>query len=291
MNIKFIIFILLASVTLFSCNSKKDSANDKPFSGIDFSKGEYKLFFYVPPGDPNAFDYSGFQKEYKNFYITDKEALTKIKESLITEKASSYNFSGSLYIVSLTQDNEIIDGGFIDIEDHIFLSDNGEFHIDSTVLSSLSNYFIPLLSYEVTCKTISISNMLFDFIENSKGFNYTYNDERKNPLLDYTGYVELFTIKENFDVDKLQKQIEKDFKGVGKTQVIGLSYNGKDSLSVEMLWENNFSKNLPDGYKIIKSFTDSIDLPLPVYNVEKSQIIEFFSEEDITEYEIKEMYE
>jgi hypothetical protein len=277
--------ILTLTVIIVSCK-------EKPFSKIDFNKGEFKLFFYTQPTDTLILGNNNFYKKYKNFYVTDKQAIEKIINKVIQEKLNKKDNFNLHYVMRLIKDGEDIDGGIISLENQEIYYKNSKYRINLDELENLNNYFIGLRSLEFNCYTIKNINKTLSFIESINGFTYGNFDAVRKHFKEFNGTVVLSVDKEkinqNNDVKVIENRISQDFKKQGKIKLLTSSYKGGNEILIELLWENDFSKNLPDGYKMIKNYSDSIDMPLIVYNVGKEELQKFFANNGISDYIINE---
>jgi len=281
--------LVLISLFLISCGGK-------PLSKIDFTKGDYKLYFYSLPGQDNGQDTNSFFVKHNNFYITDNSILKNIKEDVIIEKSNrktSYNF---LYALRLVQDGEIIDGGILDVVNGEILYHNGKYEFDLRQFEKHIDGLEVLNSFEVNCVTISNTKKFFDFVDDSgDGFIFTNSEDGENPIIKFNGIVDLITDTTNVDFssgyDGFQKRFVSDFKDLGDIAILSSNFGGGDSITLTMLWEKDYTSNLPTGYRITKQYNDTIDLPLQVYDIKKEGIISFFLENRIEGYEIIDLNE
>ena len=78
-----------------------------------------------------------------------------------------------------------------------------------------------------------------------------------------------------------------NFKSIGKVKVLDFSFRGGDTITFSLLTEKDFSKQIPVGYNIQKAFTDSLNIPILLYDLEESKIIEFFERNRIMDYEVE----
>ncbi len=281
-----ILKFILASILLVSCGSK-------PLSKIDFSKGDYKLYFITIPGNLSLHETSEFQKKYKNFYINDNTTLEKIKNQIIHERTTGKQSSNSFYGLRLMQGKVLIDGSILDLENNEILYHNGKYKFDINEFERLKDNFKKLNSFEVNCITITNNKAFFEYVKNSNGFINTNSDKKDNPIDNYNGKIDLLTDTSIISIEKdwelLKKEITSDFDNISKIEIVNFLYNGGDSVFITLLCETDFTSKLPEGYKIISKFTDTLNLPLQVYNLEKTEIINFFQTRGISEYELKDL--
>jgi len=277
--------ILTLTVIIVSCK-------EKPLSKTDFNKGDYKLFFYTQPTDTLFAGKNEFYKKYKNFYITDKQAIETIKNNVIQDESNKKNDLSFPYVMRLLKDGKDIDGGIISIESKEIYYHKGKFGFNLDEFEKLNNHFIELNSLEVKCFTINDLRKTLDFIESVDGLTYGNFDSVKNHFKEFNGTVVLSLDKEKInqsnDFNIIESRISQDFKKQGKVKLLSSSYKGGNEILIELLWENDFSKKLPDGYKVIKNYSDSIDMPLLVYNVEKDVLQRFFENNEVSDYIINE---
>jgi len=263
----------------------------KPLSKVKFSKGEYKLYFVVLPGISSENEIVDFQVEHKNFYIDNNSVLEKIKNQIILEKTYGKRSSNSFYILKLLHDNEFIDGGILDLENNEILYHNGKYKFDIETFQNYKSDFKKLSAFEVNCVTIQNINTFITFVEKSKGFANINSDNLQNPLISYIGKIDLISdtsiiaIENGWEYNKAK--ISSHFENLGKIDIIGFKYHGGDSIYITLLCENDISSKLPKGYKIIRPFTDTINIPIQVYDLEKTEITRFLDKRGIIEYEIK----
>lgn len=285
MTIRNIKLVLLAIIFI--------ACKEKPLSRIDFNKGEYKLFFYTQPTDTLIEGNYEFYRKYKNFYITDKQVIETIIKNVIQDKSTIINDNFNFhYVMRLIKDGEDIDGGIISLENQVIYYKKGKYGFNLVELEKLNNHFIELKSLEVNCYTIENINKTLKFIESKKGFTYGNTDAMKKQFNEFNGTVILSVDKDKInqinDFIVIERRIFQDFKKQGKIKLLTLSYKGGNEILIELLWENDFSKRLPDGYKVIKKYSDSINMPLLVFNLEKEVLQKFFANNGISDYRINE---
>jgi len=281
---------IIVSLTFCSCANK-------PLSKIDFSKGDYKLFFFYQPIDSALTSPTKkiheFQKNYGNFYITDKNALEIIKVKVIQDKALENKPSNSFYMLRLVCNGKVVDGGILDLENNEIINSDGKYKFDFNELEKLHNSFNKLNSFEVNCPTISNTNKLIQLVENKNGFIYFGTQDGENPIKGFLGKIDLITdVKQSdfsSDFEKTKKEFEADFKEIGKVKFFDGLYEGGDSMKISMLWEKDFTSKLPRKYRVLKAYSDSINFPINIYDIEKRELIEFFDNEKLRDYKIKEL--
>ncbi len=159
----------------------------------------------------------------------------------------------------LLKDEKDFDGGIISLESKEIYYNKAKFGFNLDELEKLNNHFIKLKSLEVNCYTIENINKTLNFIASIGGLTYGNFDTVRNNFKEFNGTVVLSVDKEkinqinNFNV--IERRISKDFKEQGKIKLLTSSYKGGNEILIELLWENDFSKNLPDGYKVIKNYS------------------------------------
>lgn len=281
---------IIISLTLCSCTNK-------PLNKIDFSEGEYKLYFFYAPIDSrldsSTREITEFQKKYGNFYITDKDVLENIKGKIIQDRALENNFSNSFYVVRLICNGKVVDGGILDLENREIIYLKGKYKFDIKALERFHNKFNKLNSFEVSSPTISNSKRLIKLVEKNNGFIYFSTQDGTNPFEGYMGKIELITAIEQNDLLKdpelNKKEYEADFKKFGKAKFFESHYEGGDSIKISMLWEKDFTFKLPKKYKVFKAYSDSIYFPLYIYDIDREKIVEFFDKEKVKDYKIREL--
>ena len=283
-----IIILSLFSIIFSSCENK-------PFQGIKYGDDSYKLYCFAIPFDSSYHRINHFYEDYKNFYITDTKSLEILSNEILGDKTFEQTSSNSLYAFRLVKDKEIIDGGIMDAENGKFFYINSKYEFDIDKFKQQKNYFNKLNSFKINTKTISNAKKFLGFVEQTNGFIYNYTKDGKNPIIGFNGKTEVLTdtstINMNFTNgwEDIENQIKHDFKNVGKIRILNASYLGGDTITFSLLTEKDFSNQLPSGYKIQKAFSDSIDLPILLYDVEKSKIVEFFEKNGIMDYEIEDL--
>ena len=268
------------------------SCENKPLVNANLADGEYKLYFIIPPGNQTMRKTIDFHEKYGSFYISNPNKLEILQKEIIQNKTSGRTSSNSYYFLRLTNDKKFVDGGVIDLENHEFLYHNGKYDFDVDELEKLHEDFIPLNSFQVDCRTITNSNKFFEFMLESSGFIYNIGND-KNPLAKFKGKVGLKTGAQGIDfsggIENIQNKFRKDFENLGEILFLETSYQGGDSISLSMLWQEDFSNRLPDGYRIIKPFSDTINLPIFVYDIDKTEIRNFFENERIKDFIIRDL--
>ncbi len=290
MKTRKIYFVILIAISLLTV-----SFVEKPLSEIDFSNGDYKLYCYVIPGTINSQEFNDFHFENKNFYIDDKSTLEKIKNSIIGEKSDTQKPYGYLYALQLVLNGEIIDGGAIDTDNKEIIYYNGKYKFDLKEFTKFKGNFKRLDSYEVNCVTISNTKHFLKFVENSTGFIFKNYKEEENPLIRFNGKIDLKSDTSNADFrigwEMFQNKFSSDFSDIGEITILHSDYNGGDSINVTMLWKSDYSSRLPKGYRIINQYTDTLNLPIQVYDISKEKIIDFFKNNGIQGFTIKDLNE
>lgn len=281
---------IIVSLTLCFCTNK-------PLSKIDFSKGDYKLYFFNVPIDSRLYSptrkITEFQKKYGNFFITDKDVLRIIKEKVIQDKVLENKSSNSFYMLRLICNGKVVDGGILDLDNSEIIYLDGKYKFDIKEIEKFHNKFNKLNSFEVICPTISTSKKLIKLVENKNGFIYFGTQDGKSPFEGYSGKIELTTAIEESDVFKdpevNKKEYEADFEEIGKAKFFESHYEGGDSIKISMLWEKDFTSKLSRKYKVFKTYSDSIYFPLNIYDINQKELVKFFHNEKIRDYKIREL--
>ena len=269
------------------------SCGQKPLENIDLSEGNYKMYFFYPMQPPNMEEPNEFKAKYKNFYIDDKSALEKIQNQIVQERITEFGASLNIYILRLEKDGEVVDGGILGIEANEFMYYNGRYIFDFSELEELNKYFKKLNSFEVNCITASHTQDFIEYVENSDGFIYG-SDNEQTSFKGFKGKIDLVTQVSKLTVEEFKgwKQVEKiivdDFDKIGETKINYASQVG-DSIYLSLLLKDDYTSKIPEKYEIIKPFSDTINVPLQVINIDKDRILNFFGNNDITKYEIKDL--
>ena len=282
-KLKNYIGLIVISVFFLSCNRN-------PLSKVDFSKEGYKMYFYAYPDKDNKQNYNSFYSKYKNFYISDNSILENIKKNIILKKYDIKTINNSLYAVKLIQNGKVLDVAVLDVVNGMILSYSGNYKFDIKKLEKYNSSFKTLNSYQVNCVTISNIKKFITFIESSNGFIFLNSEDDKNPFVKFNGVVKLKTDTSNVDFSKgseiFKNRFISDFKKLGDIAIISSKYNGKDSINLTMLWENDYTLNMPTGYRLTKQYTDTFDFPLYVYDIKEKEILSFFKDLGINGYTV-----
>ncbi len=282
-----IIFIIIL-IGVYSCNSR-------PFDKTDFTENEIKLYCYSIPHDTLFHEPNQFRERFPNFYIDDEITLRLIKEEVIKEKSNKQQHASNFIIFRLEDEKEIVDGGILDIDNGEYLYHNGKYNFDLEKFKSFQNKFKKLDAYEINCKTISNTKKLLDFVDKNDGFNYNNTKKEKHPILYFNGKVELLSDKSSLDLENtngwkdIEKHIIDDFRKLGKIKIKHYSALSPDSIFITILVQQDISNSLPVGYKLFKNYTDTTDVPVRVYDISENQIVDFFEQNSIKDYEIKDL--
>lgn len=272
------------------------SCNNKPFSKVDFAKGDYVLYCYSHSfycEEENNKDVF----KYNNFYIDKVETLEKIKNEVIQEYKQGKDMVGEFYSLALVKDGRLEEIGTLNVKKDEYAGLGGKFGFDMEAFKKMEEDFKPLSAYRVNNLTIESINRFVDFVEKSKGFILNMVPKEKLPTYGFEGMMDLVADVSDFNSDfsdgnnwfkKAQKQIETDFDKIGNVKVASASFRN-DSVYVSLYCKNDITDKLPKGYKKLKSYTTTIDFPIPVYNLSKQEIIDFFNKSGITDYVIDDM--
>lgn len=279
--------LILISLFIISCGQK-------PLEDINFAKGNYKMYFFIPPSDPDFAGENEFQNEFKNFYIEDRTVLEKIKNQVIKEKVTERVASPAIYILRLEKDRVVVDGGILFVETNEILYYKGKYRFDFSELEKFKSSFKKLNSFEINCLTASNTQKFIEFVESSNGFIYGAEKESTS-YKDYKGKIDLLTNSSNLNPresggwEKIENNIKNDFKELGEIKIIYLSFHSADSLFVSLLLKDDFTSQIPEEYEILSPFTDTVNMPVQVIDIERDKIVNFFKSNDISEYKIKEL--
>lgn len=289
-KVTLIIGTLIISLNFCSCGNK-------PFSKYDFSKGEYKLYFCYQANDydlvPGTFKTPEFVEKFGNFYITDKNTLEFIQQNAIKDEVIVSNPLNSFYSLRLTCNGKAIDGAILDIDNKEIVTENGKYKFNLTELEKFDSQFKKLNSYKVYCPSISCINKLTSFVNSKHGFIYYGIQGERNPFREFSGKIDLITLVNQNDFSggykKIRKQFESELNKIGKGQIFNFEYDGGDTLKISRLWDKDYTTNLPDRFRVTKAYSDSIDFPIAAYDIEKSDLIEFFVNEKVKSYTVEDL--
>jgi len=272
------------------------SAN-KPFNKYNFSNGDYKLYFCFQAN--NEYLIPEFRKtpeiklQYGEFYITDKKSLEFILQDAILDKVIVSNPLNSFYSLRLTNNGKVIANAILDIDNEEIVTRKGKYKFNLNGLTSCSSKFNKLNSFTVHCPTISCINKLTTYVNSRQGFVYYGVQGEINLFAEFNGKIDLMRLVNSNDFSlnhkRYKKTIEKDLKKFGKGQMFGLTYEGGDTLKISMLWDKDYTDKLPEKYRVIKPYSDSINYSITVYNVQKNDIVDFFAAIKEENYTIDEL--
>lgn len=285
-----LIVTLIISLNFCSCENK-------PFGKYNFSKGEYKLYFCYQANDYNLVPGTritpDIKKEFGDFYITDKNVLEFIQKNAIKEKVKISNPLNSFYSLRLTCNGKGVDGAILDIDNSEILTGKGKYKFNLSGLVKLSDGFKKMNSYTINCSTISGINKLSRLVKSKHGFTFYGIQGEKNPFEDFSGKIELITLVNQGDFSsnfkKNLKRFESELNEIGKGQIFDIFYEGGDTLKISMLWDKDYTSELPKRYKVVKAFSDSIDFIITVYDIEKGDLIELLDSEKEMKCTIEDM--
>jgi hypothetical protein len=276
--------LILISHLIISCGKK-------PLECIDFTDGNYKMFFFYQTMPPSMIEPNEFKDKYKQFYIDDNATLETIKSTVTQGKVRNYGHSMVIYILRLEKDGKFVDGGILGIESNVFYYYNGVYKFDFNELEKLNNYFKKLNSFEVNCITASHTNDFIEFVEKSSGYIYGSEFEKMS-LKGIKGKIDLTTTISRLSLEKFEdwSQVEKILlNDIEKIGIIKSSHLVGDSIFLTLLLKDYSIAKIPEKYEVVKPFSDTINAPLQVINNDLESLVTFFEINNITEFEIKDL--
>lgn len=290
-----IFIVLILAMALYLVSYFK-----KPFSGENFSKGQYILYCYSIPHYISSGKEKSNRFKFNSFFIDNADALEKIKNEVVQDMDIERTSSNDLYALTLLKEGKNVDGGILDIENNVILYYNGKYKFNTQAFLKLEKYFNLLEAYKVNCVTYENTNKFVAFVKKSNGFMYDALGDGEYPTYGYNGVIKLFADTTVLSSNSyygmkilayIQKQIDRDYKGIADVKVSSYSYYGNDTVNISLLCKEDISDKLPDGYKIAQPYTNKIDVPIYVYNLSKKQLIDFFDKSGITGYKIVDLNE
>jgi hypothetical protein len=262
MNSRQAIVIIILSILVFS------SCAQKKLKYVDIDKS-YKMYFIDIAYQEERFSECNFIETFGNFYISEQDFLPLLKNEIIKEK-TQLERTGCLYAITIMQEGKITFGGFLDAENGI-INTSKIYNFDLEKLSSQKDYFKKLEAFEVNCFSISKTEEFINELEKEGGYIFGYTGVKKNDVFNYAGRMKLVIdstiIEPNQDYEKIKKSIVEKFVHLDDIEIIRYTYSSGDSITLEILCNNDFSKKMPTGFEIIEPLTDSINLPFAVYDI------------------------
>lgn len=278
------IVLVLSLVILASCNQA-------PFSKYDFSKGDYELYL-LGRNDTSYFELNEFIEEYGNFKLDENPVIQELLKKGIQGRADLLQPTPPFYHLRLEKNEKFLDGALLDLNNSILIYSNYRYKFDTSILYSLSDKFQTINSFEVNYITGANTKSFLQFLNQTNGFTTSKLIGTENRLEDFMGKVELVTDVSTLDPSKkmtwaeLQELVSGHFIHLGKVYLTNQSYRGGDSTYVTMLWSSDFTSDLPQQYRITKPYTDTVNWPIIVFDLEMKEILDFFEREGIQGYRI-----
>ena len=188
----------------------------------------------------------------------------------------------------MIQDSTTNFGGMLDVSNSIVMTSDF-YHFDLNRFNQYKKKFKRLNSFAINCYSIKQTKTLLKAFETLGGFFTGYSQLVDKTIHKYNGrtkvLIQPIEINQAHETSDGRDYIKK-ILAVGDIEIMSFSSVENDSLAVEVLSMKDISENLPKGIKIIESYTDSIDLPFNVYDIEKSLIDMILQKNSIQNYSL-----
>jgi len=256
---------------------------------VDFGSTDSKMYFIPLDQLSETRDTNDFINKYRNFYIDDTSFLKIFSDELIGEKTQRQR-SNCRYAFQLVQDSIMKFGGILDIRNGIILTSDF-YHFDLNRFNQHKDKFKRLDSYEINCYSIKQTKTLLKAFENHGGLISGYSRLVDKSFHNYYGRTKVMMepIQIKFDESLDSRDLIKKKLDIDDIEIMSFLMGENDSLEVQVLSVSDFSDNLPKEIKVIESYTDSIDLPFNVYDLEKSVIDMIIQKNSINDYKLTDL--
>jgi hypothetical protein len=267
------------------------ACKDPSIKDIDFSKGNYSLYFIDPvylSGDSASLNKCEFQKEYRIFKIQDTNVLKHFQNDYIKkpDKGFVQRENSCFYVLELIKERKIEWGGFIDWQNKIISNQSEKFSLDIDKFKNDSLSFILVPSYKIKIHELQVARKLYNLLVESGSYIYGIQYLEENPLFSYNGELVLKTdttkLPMNREHEEIENEILNDFKGLGKIKISRFYFNiDTPEITINIHSESNISNSIPKKYRIHKAYRSLENAELNAIDIDELKLTELIEKNEL----------
>ena len=284
-NIYNLVFLLLLFVN-FGCDSRV-----KSFSNTQISDAT-KIYFYYNSEDFLAeLDSTSLLSKEGFFYIEDELVINEIVHNWRFKRNSKRKLLRTFYKISLTSGNEIIWDGILNIDERQLILHNGDFEFEVDSLMKYRPYFLKTEGNLVICKNIKECRVIYHELLKHNVFIPIQKMNGINPLFVFNGkmILQYKPLTKNESLPEVRIKIINELEVDNLASVISIDYKKEGLYLIEIACREDITNTISSSYEVIESFSDLLEINLPVYGLQLKDIERIISELEITNFEVKPM--